>query len=163
MSYDPSELHERTGSLCLFTHAHADHFSPGDLAKIGCAVAGPPEVLTRVDAGQRLEGGPRWTFGGADVACLRSEHGDVEHCSYLLSWDDGALFIAGDVESVEPLLNRAAHADLWILPYWLSKEATELREHFPEAKIVFSHYKSDLGFELCEGCVRLGQGESLTW
>ncbi len=163
MTFKTSEIHKRRNSLCLFTHRHADHFNQEDLSAIGCVVAGPSEVLTEVESSQHLGDGSPWKFRGALISCIQSEHGDVEHCSYSIHWHNTTFVVAGDVESLQPVLKRVTEIDFLLVPYWLSGELHQVRKRYPKAKIIVSHQESGDRNELCKGCLRLEQGGSVDW
>lgn len=153
MAFDPRELHVRRGSVCLFTHRHADHFEASSVESIGCMVAGPPKVLEAVGETLRMEGGPEWSLGGARVQCLRTEHGDVEHCSYLIDWLQRSILITGDVENLSWISALQVNPDTVVLPSWLAAEASRVRERFPGAGVVISHHKEDEELPDCGGCL----------
>jgi L-ascorbate metabolism protein UlaG (beta-lactamase superfamily) len=161
MTFESDELHERPDSLCIFTHAHADHFSAEQLTGVGCTVAGPSAVMAQSGQSARLEGGSPWQFGSATITCIPSQHGDVEHCSYVLNWNDKVIFVAGDVEAVEPVIRQVTEADVLILPYWVSEEVAAIQGRFPAARIILSHQEPGGTSSLCAGCLQLEQGETM--
>jgi L-ascorbate metabolism protein UlaG (beta-lactamase superfamily) len=163
MEFGPEELTKRPDSLCLFTHGHADHFSAEDLEAVGCRVAGPAQVLAKVPPDLPLEGPPPWTFGSASIVAIESEHGDVEHFSYLVTWHGVAILVTGDVESLEPILGEIPRADLILLPYWLSAETDALRERFPDAVFFLSHQEREAPPQPGDGGSRLEQGGRVSW
>jgi len=163
MTFEPTELRARSDSLCLFTHRHADHFDPEALSSIGCSIAGPPEVLAKARSVPQLEGHSQWKFGGASIRCLQSEHGDVQHCSYLVTWCGSTVLIAGDVETLGSLLEHVEQLDLLLVPHWLTADMSQVHDRFPGAKVVLSHQLEGEQIELCRGCVVLSQGESIEW
>ena len=163
MEFDSSELASRPGSLCLISHAHADHFDTEAIGRVGCQVAGPSEVLDLVPAPSRLKGASPWTFESATATCVESEHGDVEHCTFVLSWHGTTIVAAGDVESVSPLLEVIPTPDVFILPYWLADQSPVLLKAFPGVRIVLSHEEAGAKTKPCDGCERLSQGDSIRW
>jgi L-ascorbate metabolism protein UlaG (beta-lactamase superfamily) len=73
MEYDPSELRARPRSVCLITHAHADHFDASLVAKVGCRVVGP--ALPAAET-VRLE--------GITIQPVKTGHAGAAHFSYLV-------------------------------------------------------------------------------
>lgn len=163
MSFDPAELEARSNALCLFTHRHADHFDPGALEGVGCAVAGPAEVLAKVDETLRLGDGPSWEFGQAQIECLDTVHNDLDHCSYVIHWHDRSIFFTGDVEELSGLFGLQEPLDVIILSSWLAPQAPQIRAKFPGAKIVISHHVAGEERALRSGCIVPVQGSSYSW
>ncbi len=163
MKFQDSDLVPRSDALCLISHAHADHFNAEAIRKIGCQVAGPAEVMKLVPKSSWLQGESPWKFGFAVASCIDSEHGDVEHCSLVLTWHGTTIVAVGDVESVAPLLKAIPSPDIFVLPYWLADQASLLREAFPGVRILLSHEEPDATVDSCNGCERLTQGASIRW
>ena len=163
MTFDSSELEARDHALCLFTHRHDDHFDPDALAGIGCSVAGPAEVLAKVDERLHLSGGPTWRFGEAEITCLDTEHSDVDHCSYVIRWHDRSIFISGDVEELSGLYGLQEPLDIIIISSWLVPHESQIRERFPDAEIVLSHHVAGEARAVRSGCVVPVQGSSYSW
>jgi L-ascorbate metabolism protein UlaG (beta-lactamase superfamily) len=163
MTFDAAELRARPAALCLFTHRHHDHFDASALAEVGCAaVAGPPEVIaTAGRAAPPIVGDGAWSFGGAAVRCLRTEHADVEHCSYLIEWYGKRLFFSGDLESLDVLGPELAPLDALFLPAWLPGSA-RVRESFPAARVVVHHHRAGERLPDCGGCLVPAQGSTLS-
>ena len=163
MAFDPGELTARDNSLCVFTHRHDDHFDPGAIEGVGCQVAGPPEVLKKVDASVRLEDGPSWQFGGAEIDCLDTEHVDVDHCSYVIRWHGRSIFISGDVEELSGLYGLEEQLDIIIISSWLVPHESRIRQRFPDAEIVLAHHVAGEERAISSGCVVPKQGSTYAW
>lgn len=161
MTFDSGELQARDRSLCLFTHVHADHFDPGSLERISCAVAGPPEVLDFVDRSSWLGDGPTWKFGQAAIRCLSTDHPPVEHCSYLIEWQSRTLFVTGDVEELSGLFGLEGPIDTILLSAWLAPEVPRIRARYPSARIIVSHRSARDDLSECEECVVPTQGHEI--
>ena len=159
MKYRDSEIRTRSGAVCLFSHRHADHFAPSLIDKIGCSVIGPSEVLSRVPESQQLRGAPLWHFGSATIRCISTEHGSVEHCSYVIDWHDLRIVFAGDVEHLE-LLKDLASVDVLFSPVWLADKAQAARASWPGLKIILCHRKPDEMLPKCQDCLFPNQGGS---
>lgn len=163
MSFDPAELEARDNALCLFTHSHADHFDPGAIEGVGCLVAGPAEVLAAVDEIIRLGPGPSWEFDQAEIDCLDTVHDDLDHCSYVIRWQDRSIFFTGDVEEISGLFGLQEPLDVIILSSWLAPQAPQIRAKFPGAKIVISHHVAGEERAARSGCIVPVQGSSYSW
>ncbi len=71
MQYDPSEIHARPRSICLITHAHADHFDASLVARVGCRVVDPASA-----PGEEIR------LFGVTILPFPTEHAGVPHRSY---------------------------------------------------------------------------------
>jgi L-ascorbate metabolism protein UlaG (beta-lactamase superfamily) len=163
MAFDSAELSAREHALCLFTHRHEDHFDTEAIADIDCTVLGPPGVMERVKGSARLEGGPPWRFRNLELDCLTTEHGGVDHCSWVVGWHERVLVFAGDVENLRGILPHLDQPDVLVVPYWLTAEVELARQRFPEMKVFLSHHRSGEEFSVCAGCVVPAQDTSLDW
>lgn len=163
MEFEPGQVTVRGNSLCLFTHRHADHFDPNSIAAIGCSVAGPAEVMEQVAEPIRLPGGPVWQFGEAELECLDTEHGEVEHCSYLIRWHGRSIFFTGDVEELSGLDRVEQPLDIIVLSSWFAPRVPEIRKRHPDAKLVVSHHRAGEERALRSGCIVPVQGRSYSW
>ena len=163
MTFPSSELRRRERALCLFTHRHGDHFDPAALAEVGCAVAGPREVMAAAAEAVRLGAGPTWKFGGATIRCLPTSHADVEHCSYLVEWHGRRWFVSGDVEDLAGLDGLEGPLDAVFLPAWLASDATA-RDAAKRlgARLVVHHHTAGQTLTGCIGCLVPAQGSTFT-
>ena len=162
MEYDDNELEARDNALCVFTHRHADHFDAGLIERLGCSVAGSPEVLGLVDARQRAGSGPEWEFGSASIRCVESVHSNVDHCSYVIDWHGTAIYVAGDVEELSALA-QVEHLDVAVIPAWLSPQVGQIRQRFPQARIVITHHTASRDLSGCDDCLVPAPGEPIVW
>jgi L-ascorbate metabolism protein UlaG (beta-lactamase superfamily) len=160
MTFDRAELRERKPSLCVFTHRHDDHFDPAAIASIGCSVAGPPDLLAALPPASRAGEGPTWTFAGAEVRCIPTEHHGGGHCSHLIAWRGKRLYFTGDVEELSGLDRVEGGLDVVFLPAWLASKAAAVRSKFPGVRIVIQHHRSDEAVS-CEECVVPRQGAAV--
>lgn len=160
MTFPRSELRRRDGSLCLFTHRHADHFDPNAISAIGCSVAGPAEVQSAVPASLRAGPGPTWTYGDATIRCLTTQHANVEHCSYLIGWRDQHIFVSGDSEDLTILEQINVPLDTLFVPAWLIPEI-ESTSYPATSTVVIDHYMPDEVIPECRNCIIPPQGAIL--
>lgn len=157
MSFAPAEVHRRVNALCLFTHRHADHFDPESVPDIGCTVAGPAAVSESLRAGA----GPVWHFGGARIQCIPTAHGNVEHCSYLISWHGADIFVSGDIDNLEGLDQVEEQVDVALLPSWLVS-AVGSGSAASQTRVVIHHHAPGEDVRGCPGCVVPSQGDTFT-
>lgn len=123
----------------------------------------PPEVLAKVDGAARLGDGPLWQFGEVDIECLDTEHADVDHCSYVIRWQDRSIFFSGDVEELSGLLGLQEPLDIIMISSWLVPHASETRSRFPGANVVLSHHVKGEGRAVRSDCIVPEQGRSYVW
>ena len=144
MEYDPAELRVRPDSLCLFTHAHADHFEPSLVARIGCRVFGPPPVLAAAPPGSALApgAGGEVSFGEIRIRPIATRHGDVPHFSYRVAWAGRALFFAGDTDDPRALAAEPRLDALFVSP-WLLAAARRAGTLPPTERLVVYHQRRD--------------------
>jgi L-ascorbate metabolism protein UlaG (beta-lactamase superfamily) len=161
MTYGKDELRERKGSLCLITHAHADHFDAALAAKVGCRVLGPPSVLAKVPADRALSAGAGAPirFGSAAITPVRTGHGDEPHFSYLLEWDGLRLYFTGDTDGAAELSRQGPLDALFISP-WLLSESRKAGKLPKAARVFVYHHQATEKVADCSGaCTVARQGE----
>jgi hypothetical protein len=150
MTYPNSELFLRHNAICLFTHAHADHFAPGLLSRVGCTVAGPSSLEANLPASVRsipLSGMTR--AGTLSITPVATEHGP-DHDSYLVDWNGVRIAVTGDTDAASAL-PRLSPSDVLLINPWLLAKARS--DHIPlrAAMIVVTHHRSG---ERVSGCRR---------
>jgi L-ascorbate metabolism protein UlaG (beta-lactamase superfamily) len=160
MTFDETELRERQPSLCLFTHRHRDHFDAQTIATIGCKVAGPSDLLAALPESARAGDGPQWSFAGAEVRCIPTEHAGIGHCSMLVAWRGQRLYFTGDIEDLTGFDRVEGGLDVVFLPSWFASQAGAVKAKHPDARIVIQHHKSDEAVS-CAGCEVPRQGASV--
>lgn len=159
MEYDKAELRQREHSLCLFTHAHADHFDASLAAKIGCKVFGPPSVLARAPKDSALAAGTSVRFADFTITPIRTDHGAEPHFSYLVEWTGLRLYFTGDTESTSELAKQGPLDALFISP-WLLAEARASRSLPAAGRIVVYHHQAGEKVPDCSGsCLIPRQGQ----
>jgi len=159
MTYDSAELYPRSNSVCLFTHAHADHFAPPLVRKIGCAVIGPVSVSSSVGRLKVLPLEPTISIGPLVVTPVRTDHGSEPHDSYRVNWKGLSIYFTGDTESASELSRQGRLDALFITPWLLAKaRAAGL---LPEASlVVVYHHRAGEKIEPCPSCLIPRQGQS---
>jgi hypothetical protein len=147
MEYDAKELSARPQSVCLITHAHADHFEAGLVAQIGCRV---------VDASSAARGDIR--LPGISIRPVQTEHAGIAHYSYLVEWKGLRLYFTGDTESTVELAKQGPLDALFITPWLLASARTA--KALPETpRVVVYHHKAGEQVPAGPGCIVPRQGE----
>jgi len=159
MTYPPSELAARPGSLCLFTHGHADHFAPERLARIGCTIFGPPDLLAKAPKAKVLAGSPPLRFEDVTIRPVPTGHGRVGHFSYLVEWKGLQLYFTGDTESTRELASQGPLDALFVSP-WLVEAAQKAHVLPQAARVILYHRKAgEAAPASCPKCLVPKQGE----
>jgi hypothetical protein len=161
MAYDPAEIHPRANSVCLFTHAHADHFAPALVGRIGCAVIGPPSVSSKVSGLKVLPLEPTISIGPLVVTPVRTDHGSEPHDSYRVNWKGLSIYFTGDTDSTAEVSRQGRLDALFITPWLLAK--TPAAGVLPEAaRVVIYHHRAGEKVEPCLSCLVPRQGQSFS-
>ena len=131
MEYDPKELSARPHSICLITHAHADHFEASLVAKIGCRLVDPAAAA----------GGEDIRLQGITIKPVRTEHAGIAHFSYLVEWKGLRLYFTGDTESTVELARQGPLDALFITPWLL--EAARAANALPDTpRVIVYHHQA---------------------
>jgi Beta-lactamase superfamily domain len=160
MEYDPGELRKRPRSICLITHAHADHFEPSLAERIGCRVVGPPSVVLRVPREKAVAADRTVRLFGLAITPVRTAHGHVEHLSYLVEWKGLRLYFAGDTESAAELRRHGSLDALFVSP-WLLQSALSADALPGSARVIVYHHRVGERVSPCPKCVVPRQGQIL--
>ena len=162
MEYDPAELHARPDSLCLFTHAHADHFAPSLVARIGCRVFGPAPVLAAAPRGTALAPGAdgEVAFGEIRIRPIATRHGDAPHLSYRVAWAGSVLYFAGDTDDPRPLAAEKRLDGLFVSP-WLLAAARRAGTLPPAERLVVYHQRREETIPPGNGRIVPSPGETI--
>jgi hypothetical protein len=161
MEYAPAEVRERKDSLCLITHAHADHFDAALAAKVGCRVLGPPPVLAGVPEQKAIQETGTVRFAGLAVTPVRTGHGDAPHFSYLVEWAGLRLYFTGDTEDPAELSRQERLDALFISP-WLLAAARTAGQLPPSSLVIVYHHQASEKVADCSGsCVVPRPGQTL--
>lgn len=149
MEYDPKEVSARPRSVCLITHAHADHFEASLVARVGCRV---------VDPAAAAAAGPDIRLQGITIKPVRTEHAGIAHFSYLVEWKGLRLYFTGDTESTAELSRQGRLDALFITPWLL--QAARTAKALPETPwVVVYHHQTDEKVPAGTGCIVPRQGQ----
>jgi beta-lactamase family protein len=159
MTYDLGEIARRPRSVCLFTHAHADHFEPDLVRRIGCTVVGPASIESRVAGSKTVPLARKMLLAPLTILPVRSEHGSEEHDSYLVEWSGLRLYFTGDTDSTVELEQQKGLDVLFLTPWLLAK--ARAAKTLPQARrIVIYHHRAGERVEDCAACLVPRQGQT---
>lgn len=137
MKYDPSEVERvKDGSLFLFTHRHADHYSKGLLKKLNGSVYGPWSVPKKKRPDLQKLGGPAAEFS---IQAFKTKHRfSLKHHSYLITWHGKKIFLSGDTETAETIAKRSG-MDWAFVPPWILLDAEKKKMKIDTRKFAVYH------------------------
>lgn len=161
MVYPREEVHPRQDSLCLFTHAHQDHFSGASVNKVGCTVAGPTQ-MTESATLQKVPVLPlagEVTFKSMKIVPIQTPHAEIEHYSYLVSWHGLKLYFTGDTEQARTVA-QAAELDVLFITPWLAEGLLKLKKEPWATKVVIYHHNPGESIAACSSCTVPSQRDS---
>ena len=158
MAYPDGELHPRSNALCLITHRHLDHFDPSLVKKVGCTLVAPKEVTSKLPGVPSLDLKEGVRFGPIRIHPVRTPHRDLEHYSYLVTWQGRRLYFVGDTTSYEALVATEDLDVLFVTP-WLAKNTLRAARQLPGDKKVIYHHKPSEEVPDCQDCVVPKQGD----
>jgi L-ascorbate metabolism protein UlaG (beta-lactamase superfamily) len=123
--------------LCVFSHAHEDHFDAGQVREFCDAVLGPKDVVAAAGVpALKLEPEVRWK--GITLRPLATPHGPVEHYSFVLEWSVRRLYFSGDTEDPATLLAQRDLDAAFVSP-WLLEAASKRRRIDARRVVVYHH------------------------
>jgi hypothetical protein len=160
MTYDGGELRPRERALCLITHRHADHFEASLVARIGCRVFGPPDVLALLPKASAVAVSPPVRLWGMTITPVKTDLAKVQHFSYLVEWKGVRLYFTGDTESTKELAAQGPLDALFISPWLL--DAARRAGTLPEsARVIVYHHQAGENVPPCPRCVVPRQRETI--
>ncbi|MGH9317886.1 MAG: MBL fold metallo-hydrolase [Thermoanaerobaculia bacterium] len=158
MTYDPALVAPRPHSACLFTHAHADHFEPDLVGRIGCSVVGPASVESRARGVKVIPLAAKIRLAPLTITPVRTSHGSEEHDSYLVEWNGLRLYFTGDTDDLAELRGQRRLDALFITP-WLLARARAAGALPAAKKVVIYHHRDGERVDGCEACIVPRQGQ----
>ncbi len=122
MKFDASELDSiKQGSIFLFTHKHADHYSKNNLKKIKNKHNGRVYGTWNKKQFKNLN----TSLDGFSIEVYKTKHRfTFKHHSYLITWHGKRIFLSGDTESAD-LISTVKEMDWAFIPYWIMLDAKE--------------------------------------
>ena len=136
IEYDNSEIDNlKENSFYIFTHKHSDHYSNKLLkralkTKNGKAF-GPWNISELEKLGDSIPGFEITTYKTKHLFSLR-------HYSYLITWHGKRIFLSGDTESADTILD-IKEMDWAFVPAWLVAEIVDSGRDFNTKKIGIYH------------------------
>jgi L-ascorbate metabolism protein UlaG (beta-lactamase superfamily) len=160
MTYDPELLKARKNAYCLITHQHKDHFDVSLHSRIGCKVFGPQDVLQKIPEDSR----GKWEkdlarINGINITAIPSPHGNVDHFSYRVDWNNKSLYFVGDTDEPATLMKQPKLDVLFITPWLLQKIPQQKWKSLAQRLVIYHHgakEKMD-----CSICIVPKQGETI--
>lgn len=164
---DPFQLENEThkkADLIFITHAHSDHFSPGDINKIikdETIIIAPPDILEKIDISKdkKIEVKPNksYTVHGFEFSTIPAYNKDPQKLSfhpkennwvgYIFNLNGEQIYHAGDTDFTEEMKNlKKLKLDVAMLPiggtYTMdAQEAAEAANEISATYTVPIHYK----------------------
>lgn len=140
MTYDPDAVELKGDVLCLITHDHFDHFDQSIFRQKSYAIIAPDHVIEVLDGYRVYPIEEHMTYKNISLEATRTRHARSVHYSYLVDWHGVRIYIAGDAELFEQLLQARDLDVVFLTPYLLDKirkaEAT-----IDAKKVVVYHYR----------------------
>ena len=148
MYYGLREVKRRADSLCLITHRHLDHFDRNLMKRVECTVVGPEEVTGHLFGNEFLPLEEEVRFRTLTIRPIRTQHGDLEHYSYLVTWHGLKLFFTGDTTDYDAVL-RVDGIDVLFVTPWVARRILKQGLQIPGKKKVIYHHR---GKGIMPGC-----------
>jgi len=161
MTYDFDAMPKAPNALCLITHAHRDHFDPTLFAKMSAKVIGPPSLLATLPPDRVIPFGSKMEYGGITVEPRRTRHGNIDHDSYLVTWNGLRLHFSGDTDDPEALLAERDLDYAFVSP-WLLGIVGERKARIDAKHVVVYHHRAGETVAAPSGVIVPKQGELLT-
>jgi L-ascorbate metabolism protein UlaG (beta-lactamase superfamily) len=124
--------------LCLFTHAHADHYARDLVARFCGTVTGPADVIRDSSVPALPLAAPtRWR--SIVIHPLATAHGMTEHYSYLIEWNGQRIYVSGDTTDTGTLFS-SRDLDLAFVTPWHWRLVTLATNARVDARRVVIHH-----------------------
>lgn len=122
MKYNSSELDSLKGNpIFIFTHKHSDHYSGKLVTKYAKKLNGTIYTSWRVNKFLKLS----TKLKDFNIEAFRTKHRfSIKHYSYMITWHNKRIFIAGDTGQTETITSLK-DIDWAFVPAWLLKNAND--------------------------------------
>ena len=140
MTYDFEAVPKTTGSLCLITHGHLDHFDPSLFPRMDCALIAPADVVAKVKTDRAIPFAPLMTYRDIRIEAVETPHAGIGHSSYLVTWNGLRLYFTGDTESTERLL-AMKNLDAALVSPWLLNAVAEQKARIDSRNVIVYHQR----------------------
>jgi L-ascorbate metabolism protein UlaG (beta-lactamase superfamily) len=161
MTYDTGAPSVPSGSLCLVTHGHLDHFDPSLFQKLDAALIAPPSTVAKLETKRAIALAPKMSYRDIRIEAFRTPHGDVEHYSYLVIWHGLRLYFTGDTDSAEQLL-AMRDLDVAFVSPWLIEAVARQKGRIDSRLLVAYHHRAGETIAALQNRRVPKQGETFT-
>lgn len=155
MTYDMAAVKPRGKVLCLVTHEHDDHFSPGLWAERDWHLLASPRIKTIGNHKLRLNFADTVDFEGIRIFSQKTPH-TTAHYSYLVEWHGKRLYFPGDTELLDFFPKK--RIDVLFITPWLLEKAQKQKVQLNAKRVVVYHHQNGDSVD-CSGCIVPKQGD----
>jgi len=136
IEYDASEIDSlKEKSFYIFTHKHSDHYSKKLLKKVFKTKNGKAFGSWNITELEKLGD----FIPGFEITTYKTKHlFSFRHYSYLITWHGKRIFLSGDTESADTILD-IKEMDWAFVPAWLVAEIVDSGRDFNTKKIGIYH------------------------
>lgn len=132
MEYDKSEIDSiKENPIFIFTHKHSDHYSKKLLKKLNGKKYTPRNVSELNELND--------TVNEFSTQVFKTKHRfSFKHYSYLITWHNKKIFISGDTESADTII-EIKDMDWAFIPAWLVSKIQQTGKSLDAKKIGIYH------------------------
>lgn len=161
MEYADAELDSiRENAYFIFTHNHSDHYYKGKMKKILAEKKGKQYGKWNIDELEKLGD----SIPGFQIKAYKTKHAfSFKHYSYLITWHGKKIYLSGDTESAETILEMH-DLDWAFIPSWLALEIGKSDKPLNAIKVGIYHIGPNDDVEIVGPKVHMFkiQGEVIT-
>lgn len=134
--YDDAEIDSlKDNAYYIFTHKHSDHYYKGKMNKILKAKNGKKYGKWNIE---ELEGLSK-EISDFKIQAFKTKHRfSFAHYSYLITWHGKRIFLSGDTENADIIMN-IENMDWAFIPAWLVYDIKEREKPLDTDKIGIYH------------------------
>jgi len=161
MMYDPKSIRPRGNVILLITHEHLDHFDATQQRDTSWKIIAPRSVTRSLTGALAIPLDSLITIHGLTIRPILTNHGPIEHHSYLVRWGRLRLYLSGDTDEPTELLDQE-NLDYAFVSPWLYSTIVKSGRAIPAHRVIIYHHRKDEQIPNCRGCWIPKQGESIT-
>ncbi len=154
MTYDASVLKPLGDAVSLITHVHTDHYDRGLFLETDWKIIGPKAVVQGVPKDRVIVLEDVMHVGEFTIVPTATQHRNLEHYSYLVTWRGRRLYFPGDAEDPSALFETPG-LDLLFITSWLSCSAERAGRSIDAARRVEYHRHPTRPGRVCLGIENL--------
>lgn len=149
---DPGKL------LIVTTHQHRDHFAAELMPGLNPGgVVGPATV--RAAAGRAgLQPAADTRFGPIRVQAISTPHAGLEHYSHVISWNGVRIYLPGDTEETNSLI-EARSLDVAFVTPWMLRTAERQGARIDARRVIVVHHEAGETVRPYQGSMVPSQGQ----